>query len=114
MGGQALRRSLFHCLNRSPTRPEPSRRNPRCSDWAAPARCLLIIAPNGGEQLPRICNANCLCTGPPRFSQRGGRFSLSVVSLGQAGLVPPFLGQRKNRNHPCQTTTIPSSDRPPC
>src|SRR5215831_2955571 len=51
MGGQALRRSLLHCVNRSPPRPEPSRRDPRRSDRADPARCLLIIGPKGGEQL---------------------------------------------------------------
>src|SRR3974390_1853798 len=56
MGGQALRRSLLHCVNRSPPRPEPSRRDPRRSDRADPARWLLIIGPKGGEQLPPDLN----------------------------------------------------------
>src|SRR5215468_9946999 len=47
MGSQALCRSLFHCLNRSPTRPEPSRRNPQCSDGPLRACYPLITGTDG-------------------------------------------------------------------
>jgi hypothetical protein len=47
LGCEGLRRSLLHCLNRPPPRPEPTRRHPRGSDRAVQARYLLIIGGKG-------------------------------------------------------------------
>src|SRR5262245_55981191 len=92
MGGQALRRSLFHCLNRSPTRTEPSRRNPRCSDLAEQARFHLIIAPKGCDQLQICLQLPPLATRPIYIADR-----VEYLAHVRLALTPSRAGRRNHR-----------------
>src|SRR5262252_3375799 len=75
MGGQVLRRSLLHYVNRPPPRPEPPRRHPRGPDGKMRARDPLIAGSRGvsnyellsSSHLPKFPNGE---TADPGFKTR--------------------------------------------